>query len=138
MDAMGHMALGCRDKLAMEKFYTDLFGFRRARVFNPGAPDEFVVLRLGGMCIELFPTTDAPTDATGGEQAIGFRHLAFTVANLEEKIEKLHAAGIETDEIEDCNHMAPGLRVCFFRDPDGNILEIMDGWSDEENPPAAP
>jgi len=44
-----HIALNCRDQVAQERFYGDLFGSERARVFNAGEPDEFVMLRLGVM-----------------------------------------------------------------------------------------
>ena len=136
VNAMGHIAINCIDKRAMEKFYVEVFGFSRARVFKAGTPEEFVVLRLGEMCIELFPTPASSPGAKGGEQPVGFKHLAFTVGDIDAKVGELQAAGIETGEIEDCNHLAEGLRVCFFKDPEGNILEIMEGWSDQQNPPA--
>ncbi len=135
MNVMGHIAFGCRDKAAMEKFYTEQFGFRRARVFNPGDPGEFVVLRLGAMCIELFLNPDAPADATGGEQTVGYRHLAFLVPSLKAKIAELKTAGITSEDIIDCSGISPGMRVCFFHDPEGNYVELMENWADEENPP---
>ncbi|MFO7958313.1 MAG: VOC family protein, partial [Candidatus Brocadiia bacterium] len=60
-----HVALNCRDRVAQEAFYSDVFGFERARVFNAGEPDEFVMLRLGDVRMELFQS-DA-RDASGGE-----------------------------------------------------------------------
>jgi len=126
MPAMQHIAMNCIDRHRQEAFYTRHFGFRRARVFNPGTKDEFVMLRNGAMC-----------QATGGEQPVGFKHLAFEVADIEATIRALQADGVETGELIDCDAMVPGMRVCFFKDPDGNILEIMENWSDEENPPQA-
>jgi hypothetical protein len=29
----------------------------------------------------------------------------------------------------------PGLKVCFFNDPDGNAIELMEGWEDDPKPP---
>lgn len=136
MNATHHIALNCIDKLREEEFYTHQFGFHRARVFKAGTPEEFVVLRLGNMCIELFHAPPPPDGARGGEQPVGFRHIAFEVPNLEEKIRQLQAAGIETGEIEDCSDMAEGLRICFLKDPEGNTLEIMEGWTDQKNPPS--
>lgn len=31
----------------------------------------------------------------------------------------------------DCAKVVEGLRGCFFNDPDGNILELMQGYQDQ-------
>lgn len=131
MIATQHLALNCRDRRAQEAFYTEHFGFRRARVFNSGQPDEFVMLRLGGMCLELFTAKRARAGDRGGEQAIGFLHLAFDVDGIDEAVAKLQAAGVKTDPIIDCDKAVPGLRICFFDDPEGNRIELMEGWKDD-------
>ena len=130
MPALQHLAFNCHDRHAAERFYTEHFGFRRARVFNRDTPNEFVMLRLGSMCLELFSVQADPA-ARGGEQVIGFKHLAFEVPDLDAAIAKLQAAGIKTDPIMDAGEHVPGLRICFFKDPEGNILELMEGWQDE-------
>ena len=130
-----HLALNCRDRLAQEAFYTRHFGFRRARVFMPGQPGEFVMLRLGAMCIELFGAAGLPTpEPGGGEQPVGFKHLAFEVADLDAALEALRADGVTPDQVIDAGAHVPGMRICFFRDPEGNILELMEGWQDEVSP----
>lgn len=135
MAAPQHLAMNCLDRIRQERFYTRHFGFRRVRVFNPGTANEFVMLRLDGMCIELFAVPPGTT-GEGGQQPVGFKHLAFEVESLEQKIRDLNADGIRTDGIIDCSGILPGMRVCFFRDPEGNILEMMEGWKDEMDPPA--
>lgn len=130
MNAVHHIALNCRDRLAQERFYTELFGFRRARVFRRGEPGEFVMLRLGGCCLELF----GGGDGAGGEQKVGFKHLAFEVPRLEACLEKLAELGVTADPIIDCGQIVAGLRIVFLRDPEGNILELMEGWQDEAQP----
>ena len=69
-----HLAFNCRDREAQERFYTRHFGFRRSRVFNEGTPREFVMLRLGATCLELFGTEAGTASGTGGEQ-IGRAHV---------------------------------------------------------------
>jgi len=69
--------------------------------------------------------------ARGGEQTVGFKHLAFEVPDIDAAIEKLRGDGVEPDPINDCANLSHGLRICFFKDPDGNILELMEGWQDE-------
>lgn len=130
-----HLALNCRDRIAQEKFYTKHFGSRRARVFNAGQPDEFVMLRLGDACLELFQADSSASDASGGEQRVGFKHLCFEVVDITETVAELKADGMETGPIIDCGHQVPGLKVCFLRDPEGNVIELMQGWQDDPNPP---
>ncbi len=135
MNACHHIAFNCVDRKQQERFYVRHFGFTRSRVFHPEKPNEFVLLRLGNMRIELFSAQPEHLKEKGSEQPIGFRHLAFTVPNLEAKIKELQAAGTQPDDIIDCDHMAKGLRICFFKDPEGNMIELMEGWTEEENPP---
>lgn len=136
MNSTHHIAFTCKDRAAQERFYTKLLGFRRARVFNPGTPDEFVMLRLGGTCIELFQAKGLPPSAKASEQPLGFKHMAYEVADIEAKVAEVKAAGIETQKIIDCSSVVPGLRICFFSDPEGNLLELMQGWSDDASLPA--
>ena len=130
MGIIQHIAFNCLNIKKQEAFYTKHFGFRRARVFNPGTPNEFVMLRLGNTRIELFSTAPG-TEAIGHEQLVGFKHLAFEVPDLDETIAKLQADGIQTEQIIDCSEIVSGMRVCFFNDPEGNRLELMQGYQDE-------
>jgi len=125
-----HVAFNCKDKAAQERFYRKHFGFRRARVFNAGTPEEFVMLRMGDTCMELFPAR-AAAEARGGEQKVGFKHLCFEVRDIAAKAAELKADGMETGPIIDCGHQVPGLKVCFLSDPEGNVVELMEGWQDE-------
>ena len=91
------------------------------------------MLKFGSVRLELFSTDSAQTtNANGGEQVIGFKHLAFDVPKLEPTIAALRADGIEPDPIIDPGDIIPGFRIVFFRDREGNILELMEGYEDEE------
>jgi len=86
MDAspINHSAMNCRDLAAQEAFYSKHFGFQRSRTFKAGKPDEYIMLKLGSVRLELFPTDSLGTvNANGGEQVIGFNHLAFEVPRLD-------------------------------------------------------
>ena len=131
--AINHIALNCRNLAAQEAFFSKHFGFRRSRTFKAGTPDEFIMLKLGSVRLELFPTDSAQSmDTNGGEQVIGFKHLAFEVPKLEPAIEALRADGFEPDPIIDLGDVVPGFRIVFFRDREGNIIELMEGYRDEE------
>jgi len=138
MPAVQHIAFVCRNRLAMERFYTKHFGFERARVFNAGEPDEFVMTRLGPVCIEFFQA--APQAIAQAAKAprveIGFKHVAFEVPKLEPVIKALKRDGVDVGEVFDCSDVSPGLRAAFFADPEGNQVEILENWADEDNPPA--
>jgi glyoxylase I family protein len=130
--SINHIALNCLNVGAQETFFSKHFGFQRSRTFNSGKPNEFIMLKLGTVRLELFPTNPALTmQQKGGEQLIGFKHLAFDVPKLERAMESLRADGIEFDPIIEQDHVVPGMRIVFFRDPEGNIIELMEGYRDE-------
>ena len=128
-----HLAFRCRNIKEQEKFYTKHFGFKRSRTFRRGTAEEFFMLKMGAMRLELFPAHPKIDleDKKGGEQVVGFRHLAFNVSKLETVIAGLREEGIEPDKIIELPDIVPGFRIVFFRDPEGNILELMEGYRDE-------
>ncbi len=130
--AFNHVAFNCRDVPAQERFYTKHFGFVRSRTFSRGRPDEFIMLKLGPVRLELFPTESLKVSScNAGEQPVGFKHLAFNVEKIEPMLEALKADGVSSDPIIDCSHIVPGMRIVFFRDLEGNIIEMMEGYTDE-------
>ncbi len=128
MKAAQHLAMYCRDPKAQEAFYAKHFGFKRVRTFNVDDA-EFFIVRLGGMCLEMFQSSDP--SAKAGEQTVGLGHLAFEVEKIEPAIAALQADGIDVEPIIDCNDLVAGMRVVFFNDPEGNRLELMEGYCDE-------
>jgi catechol 2,3-dioxygenase-like lactoylglutathione lyase family enzyme len=61
----------------------------------------------------------------GDDLQKGFRHIGFKVDRLDERAEVLKAAGVEfkMDPLD-----AEGkVRICFFFDPDGTLLEMIQG-----------
>lgn len=132
-NAINHIAFNCRDLAAQEAFYSRHFGFKRSRTFHRGEPGEFFLLKLGSLRLELFTAIqETETDLKGGEQPIGFRHLAFDVPRLEPVLEALKAGGIAHDPIIPVPHISPECRIVFFRDPEGNIIELMENYRDED------
>ena len=133
MNTFNHIAFACRNLAAQEAFYTKHFDFKRSRTFRRGEPGEFFMLKLDNVRLELFPTDPAKSAGQkGGEQPVGFKHLAFNVPKLEPVVEALKADGVDCDPIIELPKLAPGFRIVFFRDPEGNILELMEGYVDEE------
>lgn len=134
-----HVALNCRDPLATERFYARHFGFRRARVIPLGS-DQIVFLKSGSVYLELFkaqgdpPGVPAEKDGPGHR---GVRHLAFQVDEVDSTLKAMGADARVTQGPLDFGAFIPGWRTVWVADPDGNIVEISQGYTDEENPPQA-
>jgi glyoxylase I family protein len=134
-----HIALNCRDMAATERFYSRHFGFRRARVIDLGA-DQIVFLKSGSMYLELFRSTAAAPAAQSqndGPAWPGVRHFAFQVADVDAKLAEIgDDAQVNLGPLE-FNDFIPGWKTVWLRDPDGNIVEVSQGFVDQQNPPAA-
>jgi len=134
-----HMGVVCRDPAATERFYTRHFGFRRARVVPLGDGDEIVFLKSGALYLELFRATQpnpAPTPTGPGPEYPGWRHLAFKVDDVDAKLAEMGDDATITAGPMGFDAFIPGWRTVWVADPDGNIVEISQGFVDEEHPPA--
>ena len=132
-----HVALNCKDPIAIERFYTQHFGFKRARVYDPGST-QVVVIKAGNLALELFAAVgEAPTWPAGkaGPEYQGLRHLAFLVDDLDAKLAELGASVRVDLGPVDMGQYIQGMRVAWVADPEGNILELSQGYVDEDNPP---
>jgi glyoxylase I family protein len=134
-----HVALNCRDPLATERFYAKHFGFRRARVIPLGS-DQIVFLKSGAVYLELFKAQGEPPGGPAekdGPGHRGVRHLAFQVDEVDSTLKAMGADARITQGPLDFGAFIPGWRTVWVADPDGNIVEISQGYTDEENPPQA-
>lgn len=132
-----HLALSCQDPARTERFYTTHFGFRRVRLVDLGN-DQIVFLRSGAVCLELFRATEErPVPATGndGPHWPGLRHLAFQVENVDAKLDEMGSEAVRTLGPFNFDSFIPGWRTVWIADPDGNIVEITQGYRDEATAP---
>jgi glyoxylase I family protein len=133
-----HVGFVCKDPLAMEKWYEKYFGFRRARVAAPG-PDQVVFLKRDDCYLEVFKATEsspAPLPKGAGPEYPGWRHLAFKVDDIDALLKQMGDDAKVTLGPTDFHDFIPGWRTVWVADPEGNIIEISQGYVDEENPPA--
>jgi glyoxylase I family protein len=132
-----HVGVMCIDPIKTEKFYTKYFNFRRTRVYAPG-PEQVVMIKSGDIYLELFkadkqrPTTK-PMDA--GPEYPCWRHICFIVNDLDAKMKELESVAEVTLGPVDMGDFIKGMKVAWLRDPDGNIIELNQGYIDEVNPP---
>ena len=132
-----HVAIACKDPLATERFYSKYFGFKRARVIPLGT-DQIVFIKSGDIYLELFQAKEqAPTPpaAQDGPWYSGWRHIAFQVDNVDAKLAEMGEDARITLGPLDFDAFIPGWRTVWVADPNGNIVEISQGYVDQENPP---
>ncbi len=117
-----HVAIICSNYEKSVDFYVKKLGFSIVReVERPQQNDILMMLQQGQNVLELFIKPDAPQRVTDPE-AMGLRHLAFRVENMEEAVAWLNSRGVETEPVRE--DTINGGRFTFFRDPDGLPLEL--------------
>lgn len=87
---------------------------------------ESAVLDLVTATLELRAVTDPATSSwVPDDLQKGFRHVGFKVDAVDPRADVLKAADVPF-------HLDPldaegGVRICFFYDPDGTLLELVEG-----------
>lgn len=131
-----HVALSCADPAQTEQFYTKHFGFRRARAIPLGEGAEIVFLKNSQpVYLELF-RVDAdhpgfPAATNDGHHYAGVRHLAFQVDDVAATVDAMGSEADITLGPLDFSDFIPGWKTVWIKDPDGNIVEISQGYKDE-------
>lgn len=64
----------------------------------------------------------------------GFRHLAFKVNDVLATLEEMGDDARITQKPMDFDDFIPGWRSVWIADPDGRIIEISQGYVDQDNP----
>jgi lactoylglutathione lyase len=113
-----HVALYSTNYAALRAFYTEVLGLEEVGRF----PNRNIVfLQVGGTTIELVEQSES--EAAG---KLGWAHFAFEVEDCDAACAELKARGISFHvEPKDFPPEAPSVRIAFFRDPDGNELELV-------------
>jgi glyoxylase I family protein len=134
-----HIAIACNDPLAVERFYTKYFGFRRARVI-PLGQEQLVFIKSGDIYLEIFQAkaeAPVPPPEKDGPWYPGWRHIAFQVDDIDAKLAEMGQDAKITLGPLDFGDFIPGWRTVWVADPEGNIVEISQGFVDQPNPGAA-
>ncbi|ADL50221.1 VOC family protein [Clostridium cellulovorans] len=134
---ISHVAISCKNPIQVEKFYTKYFGFKRARVYSTG-PDQVVMIKSGNTYLELFKSTKelpVPKSEGSGQDYPGWKHICFLVDDLEVKLNEMGEDAKISLGPTDMSAFIPNMKVCWIEDPEGNIVELNQGYVDEENPP---
>ena len=133
--AFAHVGLTGRNPAALEAFYTKYFGFRRVRVLPVGQNPIVFLKNSGGMYLEIFTAeveSPVPPPEADGPRFPGLRHLAFQVDDVDAALKEMgEDARISLGPMS-LDAFSPGWRAVWIRDPEGNIIEISQGYRDDE------
>ena len=100
--------------------YTHLFKVIREN-YRPEKDDYKLDLELDGCELELFSGKHNPPRPSYPE-ALGLRHLAFRVEDMDAAVRELNEKGVDTEPVR--MDQFTGRRMTFFHDPDGLPLEL--------------
>ena len=116
-----HVALNVRHLDAMKRFYVDLLGF--AVEWEPD-PDN-VYLSSGTDNLALHRASSAAASAEAGQHS-ALDHLGVIVRAADD-VDRwalfLESHGVVIDAVPRTHR--DGARSCYFRDPDGNRVQII-------------
>lgn len=120
-----HIAIICSDYEVSKRFYTDILGLTIIReTYREERASYKLDLALNGVyTIELFSFPD-PAKRPSRPEAMGLRHLAFEVDDMDKTIaflaeEKIVSEPVRIDE-------STGKRFTFIADPDDLPIEFYE------------
>lgn len=103
------------------KFYTEHLGLEVDERLSLGETQLIFLSYPGSRDVQIELIGPARSDF---HQDGRVNHIAFTVENIEEDVERLLKAGVKMRDTEAKNPL-PGLKIAFFEGPDGEILELF-------------
>lgn len=117
-----HIAINCSDYQKSKEFYVEKLGFNILRENHRKDKNDIKLdLILENYELELFISPTFPKRPTYPE-ALGLRHLAFKVTDIEQVIAQLKNKGISCEPLRTDD--ITGEKMTFFFDPDGLPLEL--------------
>ncbi|MEH7545727.1 MULTISPECIES: SMU1112c/YaeR family gloxylase I-like metalloprotein [Bacillaceae] len=120
-----HVAVICSDYQKSKDFYVRILGLTPIReVYREERESYKLDLEVGGQYqIELFSFPNPPARPNRPE-AVGLRHLAFEVEDIEEEVAELvkHDISVEPIRVDPFTNK----KYTFFADPDGLPIELYE------------
>lgn len=121
---VSHLGIQVSDLARSLAFYEDVLGYKLFLDYRHGAlpGHETVIGMIGDLAVELIHDPNvADHAATPVPIGLGYACVSFSVDDLDAAGEALRANGVEATPVL----QFPAARVVFFRDPDGNLLELI-------------
>jgi catechol 2,3-dioxygenase-like lactoylglutathione lyase family enzyme len=118
--AIDYTVIFVRDMAAMRRFYEDVLGLSLQRELSP----NWLEYQLGGNTLALakpgLTASDAPTPTGSASLQLAFK---VSAADVDACADELLRQGVTL--VSPPTDRAFGHRTLFFRDPDGNLLEMF-------------
>ena len=118
--AIDYTVVFVRDMVAMRRFYEDVLGFPLLRELSPG----WIEYRVGNNTLALarpsLTAADAPTPKGSASLQLAFKVSAPQVGQCADELVRLGVNLLSPPTDRSFGH-----RTLFFRDPDGNLLEVF-------------
>ena len=117
-----HLGLPTRDPVALKNWYERVLDSKL--VFDNGKTPPAYFLQLpGGLMLEIYEG-DFSLKETSDNALNGWRHLALRVDSIEDAKADLEKRGVSFSE--SAKPAAGGGRVLFFKDPENNLLHLVE------------
>jgi catechol 2,3-dioxygenase-like lactoylglutathione lyase family enzyme len=117
--AIDYTVIFVRDMAAMRRFYEDVIGLTLLRELSP----NWLEYQLGGNTLALarpsLTASDAPTPTGSAALQLAFK---VSAADVDQCADELVRQGVPL--VSSPTDRPFGHRTLFFRDPDGNLLEV--------------
>ena len=118
--AIDYTVIFVRDMAAMRRFYEGILRFPLTRELSPG----WIEYQVGGNTLALARPSrtaqDAPTPAGSASLQLAFK---VSAPDVDRCADQLVRQGVEL--LSPPADQPFGHRTLFFRDPDGNLLEVF-------------
>ena len=112
--------VGVKDLRAAAKFYEETLGLSRGREEG----DEAIAFESGDTVINVYRSSFAGTNKATA--------LTWAVDDVEDVVQSLKAKGVKFEhyDLPDTRregdvHVSGDIKVAWFKDPDGNILSVV-------------
>ena len=114
--------IAVKDLAAARKFYEDTLGLTQVDAEG----DEVIVMKSGDTLINVYRSQFAGTNkATSVTWAVG-GEIGRIVKALKDKGVAFEHYEMPGTTLEGDVHVGHGMKVAWFKDPDGNILNLID------------
>jgi len=125
LNRVHHIAIICSDYEKSKYFYTEILGLNIVReVYREQRQSYKLDLEVAGQYqVELFSFPNPPARPSRPE-ALGLRHLAFEVDNMDEAVAHIKQFGIYVEPVRVDEFT--GKLYTFFADPDGLPIEFVE------------
>ncbi|MFY7899262.1 MAG: VOC family protein [Chitinophagaceae bacterium] len=125
LKSIHHIAIICSNYAVSKHFYTEILGLSIIQEVYRAERDSYKLdLALeSNYVIELFSFPNPPQRPSRPE-AVGLRHLAFAVADINKAVQHLQRHQVFAEPIRVDAYT--GKKFTFFTDPDGLPLELYE------------